>query len=195
MDRRFNIIGENKLASLDTIALIKITFKDYDTGITTDVHYTNAPFHVSYNGITWYAAGQLMTIGSHESSYELITDGVDIKISGISKDAQPVIDKYGFRNAPVDILLAKLPTGTNTVPNASAIYYHRGFAGTPLTEIDEDSGTITVAFETTSVFKNLDDNSRLMTTSLAHHQVYHKDDKFFEYTADSGIGEETWRDE
>ncbi|MCG6221335.1 hypothetical protein K6U67_11890, partial [Vibrio diabolicus] len=91
-----------------------------------------------------------------------------------------------------DVLLATLPENTNVV--SSAKYYHRGFAMTPVTEFDESTGSITVAFETQSAFKNLELNNQLMTTSLAHHQSLHPNDKFFQYTADTSLGEENWRD-
>ena len=176
------------------IILLQIDWKDNSSsgGPVTSIRYTSAPFHVWHGGFQWYAAGNLLTIGSHESNYELVTDGLALSISGIDPSLQPIIDQYGFRNAPVDVLLATLPDNSDTV--ISAKFYHRGFAGSPVTEIDEDAGTITIGFETTSVFKNLDKNSQLMTTSIAHHQAHHPDDMFFQYTADSGIGEETWRD-
>ena len=174
------------------VVLMLLNYKDHDTGEVTQVRFTNAPFDVKYLGGVWIAAGDLLKIGNHESNYEIVTEGLEINLSGINRSLQPIIDKHGFRNAPIDILIGTLEDGSDEV--TAATYYHRGFALTPVTEFDERSGTITVAFETQSVFKSLDKNSHLMTTSMAHHQTLHPKDKFFQYTADNGLGEEVWRD-
>jgi len=179
--------------SLGKVILMELRYKNHETGEITPFRLTSAPFDVNYNGYLWTAAGDLLNIGDHESNYELITDNVEIRLSGVNTAYQPIIDQNGFRNAPVDIWLANLPDNSNNI--TAAIFYHRGFAGTPVTEFDETSGTISIIFETQSIFKSLDRNSNLMTTSLAHHQSLHTGDTFFKYTADTGIGEETWRDE
>ena len=178
--------------SIETVILMELRYKNHSTNTVTPFRLTSAPFDVTYNGHTWTAAGDLLSIGSHESNYELITSGVEIRLSGVNTAYQPIIEQNGFRNAPVDILLTKLPTNSNAA--TSAIYYHRGFAGTPVTEFDESSGSISIIFETQSIFKSLDRTNKLMTTSVSHHQSLHTGDTFFQYTADTGIGEETWRD-
>ncbi|KAB0285473.1 hypothetical protein F2P58_23470 [Vibrio fortis] len=178
--------------AVEQIILVHMTYKDHSTGELTPVRLTNAPFDVKHAGAIWSAAGDLLSIGDTESTYELITEGLEITLSGINQAYQTIIEKQGFRYAPVDVLLATLQPESNIVNSAK--YYHRGFALTPVTEFDEDSGTISVAFETQSAFKNLDKNNRLMTTSLAHHQTFHPTDMFFQYTADTSFGEENWRD-
>ncbi|HHF2952154.1 TPA: hypothetical protein ACPJ0E_001755 [Vibrio diabolicus] len=178
--------------SQQQILLVELRYKDHSNGEITPVRLTSAPFDVEHAGVTWSAAGDLLSIGKTESTYELITDGLEITLSGINQAYQAIIECHGFRNAPVDVLLATLPENTNVV--SSAKYYHRGFAMTPVTEFDESTGSITVAFETQSAFKNLELNNQLMTTSLAHHQSLHPNDKFFQYTADTSLGEENWRD-
>ncbi|HCG9221666.1 TPA: hypothetical protein NJ626_000239 [Vibrio parahaemolyticus] len=174
------------------IILIELRYKDHSNGQVTPVRLTNAPFDVEHAGVTWSAAGDLLSIGKTESTYELITEGLEVKLSGINQVYQAIIERHGFRNAPIDIFLATLPEGSNKV--SSAKYYHRGFALTPVTEYDESSGTITVLFETQSAFKSLDRNNHLMTTSLAHHQALHPSDMFFQYAADTSFGEEKWMD-
>lgn len=175
-----------------TVILILIKYKDHSTGEVSHVRFTNAPFDVQYMDASWKAAGDLLSIGKHESNYELITEGLEIQLSGINRALQPIIDTKGFRSAPVDVLLATLPEDSDEV--TSAVYYHRGFALTPVTEFNESTGTITVAFETESAFKSLDRSSHLMTTSLAHHQSLHPTDMFFQYVTDIGLSEETWKD-
>lgn len=175
-----------------TVILMRIDYKDHVTQEVTQVRFTNAPFDVEYMNETWQAAGDLLNIGKHETNYEIVTEGVEIQLSGINNSYRSVIDRHGFRFAPVDIFLATLEEDSNLVTAAS--YYHRGFALSPVTELDESSGTITVIFETQSAFKSLERTSHLMTTSIAHHQALHPNDKFFQYVADAGIGEETWRD-
>lgn len=178
--------------SLNTVILLELRYKNNTDGSTIPFRLTSAPFDVTYSGYTWSAAGDLLKIGKLEANYELITEGLEITLSGVNTAYQALIDQHGFRNAPVDIWLASLDDDANTV--AAAKYYHRGFAGTPVTEYDEETGTISVVFETQSAFKSLDRNSQLMTTSLAHHRSLHTNDNFFLYVADTGIGEETWKD-
>ncbi|EGR0690385.1 hypothetical protein E2K20_06000 [Vibrio parahaemolyticus] len=174
------------------ILLLELRYKDQSTGEVTPVRLTNAPFDVQHGGVTWSAAGDLLEIGETESSYELITEGVEITLSGVNPVYRVILEQEGFRNAPVDILLATLPDGTDTV--SSAKYYHRGFAQTPVTEFDEASSSISVKFETESAFKSLDKTRFLMSTSLAHHQALHAGDMFFQYTADTSFGDENWKD-
>lgn len=176
---------------MTTVVLLHMKYKDHSTGDITDVRFTNAPFDVKWNGAVWVAAGDLLKIGDQEVNYELVTEGVEITLSGLNKSLQPVIDQHGFRRAPVDILIGTLPDNTDEILAAS--YWHRGYALTPVTEHDESTDSITVAFETETAFRNLSRNSHLMTTSLAHHQALHPNDMFFEYTADIGLGEETWK--
>lgn len=178
--------------SQQQILLLELRYKDHTTGEVIPVRLTSAPHAVRHAGVTWTAAGDLLEVGDTESTYELITDGLEIKLSGINKAYQAVIDRQGFRYAPVDVLLATLPQGSDEV--SSAKYYHRGFALTPVTEFDETTGSITVLFETQSAFRDLDRKSHLMTTSLAHHQALHPNDMFFQYTADTSFGDENWRD-
>jgi hypothetical protein len=192
MERKFSLtIIKGGIMPL-TVILMRIDYKDHVTQEVTQVRFTNAPFDVEYMDLTWQAAGDLLSIGRHETNYEIVTEGVEIKLSGINSSYRSVIDRHGFRFAPVDIFLATLEEDSNQVTAAS--YYHRGFALSPLTELDEASGTITVVFETQSAFKSLERNSHLMTTSIAHHQSLHPADRFFEYVADAGLGEETWKD-
>lgn len=179
--------------AVNAIILFQIQFKNFSTGVVTPVRLTTAAHDVEYpSGTTWVAAGDLLSVGELESTYELITEGIEVNMSGINSAYQSIIDQNGFRNAPVDVWLASLSESSNIVN--SAIYYHRGFSGNPVTDIDETSGTISVSFETESAFKSLDRNSQLMSNSIAHHQSLHTGDMFYQYVADSGLGEEVWRD-
>ena len=178
--------------ALETVILLELKYKDHSTNTVTPFRLTSAPFDVTYSGYTWTAAGDLLKLGQQETNYELITDGIEIVLSGVNAAYQSIIEQHGFRNAPVDIWTASLESTGNAV--TAAKYYHRGFAGSPVTEFDEGSGTISVIFETQSAFRSLDRNSQLMTTSLAHHQSLHTGDLFFQYGADTGLEEETWID-
>ncbi len=185
--------------SLINVVLVEITIKDYtvEPPLPTSVRLTNAPFDVEMNGETFVAAGDLLGIGEFNRTYELIVDGLDISLSGVNAAYQNLVNSGGFKRAPIDIWLAQVPEGTNEVQ--SAVYYHRGFMGTPMTEHDESTGSITVSSRTESAFKSLDRVATLMTNSLAHHQALTNDptevrpkDLFFQYTASTGFGEEQW---
>ncbi|EHK6508532.1 TPA: hypothetical protein ACN359_002115 [Vibrio parahaemolyticus] len=173
------------------ILLLELRYKDQSTGEVTPVRLTNAPFDVNYLDVPWFAAGDLLDIGETEATYELMTDGVEITLSGVNPVYRQILEQEGFRNAPVDILLATLPKDSDEV--SSAKYYHRGYAQNPVTEYQEESDTIAIKFETESVFKNLSKKSMLMTSSLAHHQSFHPEDMFYQYAADTSLGEETWK--
>ena len=179
--------------AVNAIILFQIQFKNFSTGVVTPVNLTSAAHDVEYpSGTIWTAAGDLLAIGEIESNYELITEGIEVTLSGINQAYQSIIEQNGFRHAPVDVWLATLQTGNNIVDSAK--YYHRGFAGNPVTDIDESSGTITISCETESAFKSLDRSSQLMTNSIAHHQSLHTGDRFYKYVADSSLNEEVWRD-
>lgn len=171
--------------------MLSITVKTSDTENTV-IRLCSAPFNVEYSGYTWYAAGDLLDIGEIEQSYELITEGIRIQQSGINPEYREFVEKQTFRNAPIDVLLGDIEENSNRI--SSAIYYHRGFGTTPVTEIDSESGTITIAIETESAFRSLDRKSIMMTTSLAHHQSHHQDDMFFQYVANTDLKEEVWKD-
>ncbi len=185
--------------SLIDVVMVEITIKNFDVEppVPTSVRLTNAPFDVEMGGEMFIAAGDLLGVGDFNRSYELIVDGLDITLSGVNAAYQNLVNSGGFKRAPIDIWLAQVPEGSNVVQ--SAVYYHRGFMGTPMTEHDETNGSITVSSRTESAFKSLDRVATLMTNSLAHHQSLTNDpngvrpkDLFFQYTASTGFGEEQW---
>jgi hypothetical protein len=182
--------------TIENIMLVEMRLKD---GVTdTPVRFTNAPFDVTSDGVTFNAAGDLLGIGDFENTYELITDGLELTLSGVNPYYQTIVNNKGFDNAPIDIWNAQLSPESNVV--ISKVFYHRGFAGTPVTKHNESDDTITIALQTRSAFKSLSRSALLMTTSIAHHQALtadpaqvRPDDLFYQYSADVALGEETWK--
>ena len=171
-------------------------------GIADPITFSNAPFDIEHDGKSYLATHDMLKIGDMEHNFELLNDGIDITLSGVNPQRRSVIEQQAFRGAAVDILTCDVTDNTSTATNVR--YYHRGYAGTPVTEFDETSGTITVHQKTQSAFKNLDKSNILMKTSLASHQALHPDfldvaettkDMFFQYTSDTlSFGVEQWSD-
>ena len=186
---------------MSIINVVLIEVKILDFAVTPPapltVRFTNAPFDVTMAGNIFTAAGDLLGIGDFNRSYELLVDGLELSLSGVNVAYQAAVNSGGFKKAPIDIWLAQVSEGSNEVQ--SAVYYHRGYMGTPVTEHDETNGTITISARTESAFKSLDKIAAIMSNSLAHHQSLtndptgvRADDRFFQYTASSGFGEEQW---
>lgn len=154
------------------------------------VRLCNAAYDIVWNGYNYQATGDLLKIDGLESTADLTTKGTTVTLQGVDPAYQNAIDTNGFLNAPIDILLAEVADGSNIANTAS--YWHRGFCDSPATVVDYSSGTITIAVDTQSVFKRLDQTPNLMRTSQANHQAHHSGDKFFEYVANTPT-KEIWR--
>jgi len=151
----------------------------------------SASHDVQYNGHTYRAVGDLLSIDDIESTADLTTLGTSITLSGIDPAYRQEIDNGGFLRAPIDIMIAQLPEGSDTVPDNTAGYYHRGTCDTPNTEIDYSTGSLTIAINTQSVFGNLDKIPDLCRTSQSSHEARHPGDKFFTFVA-AVTQEEKW---
>ena len=155
------------------------------------IRLTNSPYDLRYDGNTYQASGDLLSISSSESTAELVSEGITINLSGVDPAYQSVINANGFLKAPVDIILATCPDNTNLIPAGTGIFYFRGYADTPQTKVDSENGSVIVSLETQSVLGDLDKIPNLLRTTLSSHQTRHAGDLFFEYCADAGT-EETW---
>lgn len=169
--------------------LLELRLNDGNGGYNA-FRITSAPFDIIYNGSTFTATGELLDIDKLEESTELTTRGLTITLNGIDPSYRQEIESNGFIKAPIDILLANVPDGTN-VPNV-ATFYHRGYADSPYVDTDLERGVMTLQVETKSIFTDIDRVADLMRCSMASHQSRHSGDRFFEYTADVDI-EEIWK--
>lgn len=154
------------------------------------VRLTTAPFDVIWNGYTFQASGDLLQIDGLDTTADLTTIGTVVTLQGVDPSFQIEIENSGFLKAPIDLLIADIPEGTNIATTAS--YWHRGYCDTPATTVDYENETITIGVETQSIFQSLDRVPDLMRTSQSNHQAHHNGDRFFEYVADTPV-EETWR--
>ncbi|PHS21998.1 MAG: hypothetical protein COA84_14040 [Robiginitomaculum sp.] len=153
---------------------------------------TSNSFDVLYNGNNYSAVGDLLNFEDIENMAELTSIGTTLSLSGIDPAYRIEIDNGGFLNAPIDISIAQLPANTNIVPDGTAAYFHRGTCDTPNTEIDYESGTMSINIGTRSVFGNLDKVPDLCRTSQSSHKARHAGDDFFKYVA-SIAQEEIWK--
>lgn len=152
----------------------------------------SAPFNVMYNGYEYQGAGDLIGIEDLDLSADLTTIGLGFTLSGIDPAYRQEIDNGGFKRAPIEVLLAELPDDTNTVPNNTAIYYHRGTCDTPNTKIDYATGSLEIEITTQSILGNLSKVPDLCRTSQATHTSRHPGDDFFLFVA-STEQEEIWK--
>ncbi|CAH6913621.1 conserved hypothetical protein [Vibrio chagasii] len=165
------------------------------------IRLTNAPFVLNYDGYDYQATGDLISIGEYETTYELTTQGVEVTLSGVDPSYLGIMNEQGaFLRAPIDIMIGSVPDGdyiqgANIVQSAS--YYHRGYADTPRTEFNEETGEVTLSFETQSAFGDLDRSPDLMGCNYANHSSRHVQnkvpDQFFKYSSNVSFGEEVWK--
>lgn len=169
--------------------LLEIRLKDGVGGFNA-FRVTTAPYDIEYNGNTFTATGDLLNIEELEEGTELTTRGLTITLNGVDPAYQAEMQGNGFVRAPVDVLLATVPEGTN-VPS-SISFFHRGYCDSPMTEVDYENGLMTVQVETNSIFTDLDRKPDLLRCSMASHQTRHPGDRFFEFTSDVDL-EEIWK--
>jgi len=170
--------------------LVHLQLNDFNGGL---IHYrlSTSQFDVILNGDVYSATGDVLKIDTTEDTGEVSKTGLTISLSGIDPAIQADIDAGSFVRAPIDIYIADVPDGSDTV--SSYNFYHRGYCDTPITEMDYNSGTISIQLETTNVFTDIDKIPNLLRSSLASHSSRHANDKFFEYVADIDITE-IWKD-
>ena len=110
--------------AIETIILIEMRLTDNSVipPVINPIRFTNAPFDVSDNSgsVIYQATGDLLGVGDFENTYELITDGLELTLSGVNPVYQSLIETKGFESAPIDIWLAQLNPESNTV--ATKVY-------------------------------------------------------------------------
>lgn len=169
--------------------LLELRLND-GAGGTNAFRLTSAPFDITYDGSVFQATGDLLKIDALEEGVELTTRGLTVELNGIDPAYQAELDSNGFVRAPIDIMLADVPDGSN---EASAVsFFHRGYTDSPMTNVDYQQGVMSIAVETTSIFTDLERVPDLLRCSMSSHQSRHAGDKFFEYTADVDL-EEIWK--
>lgn len=170
--------------------LVQLVTKD-GSGNLTVYRLSNAPFDVVLEGQTYTAAGHTLSIGENEEGSEIFKTGIDINLNGLDPSLRSEIDLSGFVKAPIDVLIANVPDGTNVASSYS--YYHRGFCDSPIYQVDSESGTLSISISTENAFTDLDLRPSLLRCSQASHSSRHNGDKFFEYCADALIVDEYWK--
>lgn len=151
---------------------------------STNVFYNPDPDEDPADGYEYIAVGDLLQIDDlNGSSEELNSSGTTVTLSGVDPAYRIQIDQNGFKKAPIDISIATVEDGKNIVASGSAQYWHRGTCDSPATEIDHESGTMTIAVNTQSVFGNLDRVAELCRTSMSTHLARHQGDRFFSFVA------------
>lgn len=170
--------------------LVRLKLHDGNGGFN-QLLLSTAPFDVVLDGDVFVGSGDLLQIEKSESTNEISKTGTTIQLNGIDPVYQADISNGGFIRAPIDILVANVPEGTNVVDMYT--FHHRGYCDTPAMELDHETGTLSVGVETNNVFIDIDRVPDLLRCSMATHASRHAGDKFFEYTADVDL-EEVWKD-
>ena len=173
-----------------------------------ELDLTNAPagrFHrlctaaqnITYNGYEWLAVGDLLEVDDLQNTCEIASLGTTITLSGIDPNYRSEIDANGFNNAPITLFTADLVGELNTVENVTIV--HSGTCDTPVTEVDYESGTMTIAVSTISIWGDLEKKPDLSRNSFATHSATHcynsngdfEPDEFYKFVA-SVADEEDW---
>ncbi|AGG58286.1 hypothetical protein VPDG_00125 [Vibrio phage henriette 12B8] len=158
-----------------------------------------APHDIIYGGYLYTAVGDLLSIDELETSADLNSVGTTITLSGIDPAYRREIDNNGFRNAPIELAIGYVNDNTNTIPNGTAVIIHTGTCESPITDVNYESGEMTIGVSTNSIWGNLDKVPDLSRASYATHSsrhCYDKDGNFspdetFKYVA-STANEEKW---
>lgn len=158
-----------------------------------------APHDIVYESFTYSAVGDLLKIEDLETSADLNSVGTTITLSGIDPAYRTEIDQNGFRNAPIELSIGYVDDNTNVVPDGTAVVIHTGTCESPITDVDHESGEMTIGVSTNSIWGNLDKVPDLARSSYATHSsrhCYDKDGNFvpdetFKYVA-STSNEEQW---
>ncbi|NDO73082.1 baseplate hub domain-containing protein [Shewanella sp. SE1] len=160
------------------------------TNDRTTIALTNAPYDVNVAGKSYQSVGEILEISEAKNTQELATQGVTISLNGLST-INDIVGRDALLNAPIDILIADIPDGSDSTNNFS--YYHRGYCGEVQFAVENNGYVASV--ETQSVFKQLDKKASLMETNTATHQTQHSGDLFYQYAVEAGLGtnEETWK--
>lgn len=158
----------------------------------------SAAHDIIYEGNEYTAVGDLMEIEDIETTAELANIGTTITLSGIDPAYRREIDQNGFKRAPIKIFAADLDENTNIVTNATLI--HAGTCDTPITDVDYDTGIMTIGISTISIWGELDKTPNLNRSSYATHAALHCynevgefiPDEIYKYVA-SVSTEEQWK--
>ena len=158
-----------------------------------------AAHDIVYESHTYIAVGDLLKIDDLETSADLNSVGTTITLSGIDPAYRREIDSNGFRNAPIELSIGYVQDNTNIIPDGSTVVIHTGTCESPITDVNHETGEMTIGVSTTSIWGNLDKVPDLSRASYATHSsrhCYDKDGNFspdqaFKYVA-SAANEEQW---
>lgn len=156
----------------------------------TYMRLTDAPFDVTFDGQLYQAFGTLLKIDRITAENVITSRELGITLSGVAIDFQESINTNIFRRAPIRIMKAFVPDGTNVVQEAKV--YFRGYTSTPETDVNYQDGFLALKISCKSLF-NLDQEPSLMRSNNATHQAYHSGDKFFQYATIDQDNDVMWK--
>lgn len=164
-------------------SLIGVTFIDIGIYGGTDLHYTDAPFDITYDGTTYEAQGALIGISETQEVSELQITTITLTIGALDLSIVQQLATSNQINEVVTIHRAFLdPTDNSLIGDSSGDQVITIFKGRINGyTITDTENTATMAIEVKSQFSNFQKLSG-RRTNLGSLQLEHQQDWGFEYS-------------
>ena len=164
-------------------ALIGITLIDIGVNGGTDLHYTDAPFDIVYNGTTYEAQGNFLGISESSETADLQITSINLVISALDITNVRTLAKSEQINQDVDVYRTFLDPTDNSLVGDSAgdqalLIFKGKIAGY---RIEDAKDTATITLEVTSQFANFNKITGRRTNNGSL-QKEHPQDWGFEYS-------------
>lgn len=164
-------------------ALLVITLIDIELYGQTDLHYTDAPFDVDYNGETYSAQGNFISVSEAQETADLQVTNINLVISALDSDMVTKLCRSQQINQNVIVRKAFFDPTTYALIGDSGgdqalVVFKGNIAGYKIQD-SEDSATIQI--EVSSQFNNFNRTSG-RRSNLASFQREHSTDYFMQYS-------------
>lgn len=164
-------------------ALLVISLIDIELTGMTDLHFTDAPFDVDYNGTTYEAQGNFLSVSEAQETADIQTTNINLVISALDSDMVTKLARSDQINQNVTVYKAFFdPTNYNLIGDSTGdnaiIVFKGNIAGYKITDTTD---TATITLEITSQFNNFNRTSG-RRSNLGSFQREHATDYFMQYS-------------
>lgn len=167
-------------------ALVGITLIDIGVYGGTDLHYTDCPFNIDYNGTTYTAQGKFLGISEASETADLQITNINLILSALDLTTVQTLGKSNQINQEVTVRRAFLdPTDNSLIGDSAgdqAITIFQGSVGGY--RIKDEQNTATLNIEVSSQFTNFDKVSGRRTNQGSLQKEF-ATDFGFEYSHES----------
>lgn len=164
-------------------ALLVITLIDINLFGQSNLHFTDAPFDVDYDGRTYFAQGNFMSVSESQETADIQTTNINLVISALDGDMVTKLARSEQINEQVIVYKAFFdPTNYNLIGDSSGdnalIVFKGNIAGY---QIKDSADTATITLEITSQFNNFNRTSG-RRSNLGSFQREFPTDYFMQYS-------------